>query len=156
MVAHSDGRAYAAWTGCVEEATPTDTKCTASTRWIPSCNRPCSYPHVHLPPPLPLLSAQVMRLPDSELSGVPTCLYGAASGAVGLIASLPRDLFELLAALQNGLKKVRRRDCLSVQASWGLGQLLGRPGSEINSVSGVRGERCAECACNSNLWYTGA
>lgn len=48
-----------------------------------------------------------MRLPDSELSGVPTCLYGGASGAVGLVASLPRDLFEMLAALQNGLKKVR-------------------------------------------------
>ena len=29
-----------------------------------------------------------MRLPDSELSGVPTCLYGGASGAVGLVASL--------------------------------------------------------------------
>jgi hypothetical protein len=47
-----------------------------------------------------------MRLPDSELSGVPTCLYGGASGAVGLVASLPRDLYELLAALQNGLNKV--------------------------------------------------
>lgn len=47
-----------------------------------------------------------MRLPDSELSGVPTCLYGGASGAVGLVASLPRDLYDLLAALQNGLKKV--------------------------------------------------
>jgi hypothetical protein len=54
-------------------------------------------------------SLQVMRLPDSELSGVPTCLYGGASGAVGLVASLPRDLFEMLAALQNGLKKVRGR-----------------------------------------------
>lgn len=49
---------------------------------------------------------QVMRLPDSELSGVPTSLYGGASGAVGLVASLPRDLFEMLAALQNGLRKV--------------------------------------------------
>jgi hypothetical protein len=62
-----------------------------------------------------------MRLPDSELSGVPTCLYGAASGAVGLVASLPRELFELLAALQSGLKKVRRQGCVSVQASWGIG-----------------------------------
>lgn len=52
------------------------------------------------------IPSQVMRLPDSELSGVPTCLYGAASGAVGLVASLPRELFEMLAALQNGLKKV--------------------------------------------------
>jgi hypothetical protein len=48
-----------------------------------------------------------MRLPDSELSGVPTCLYGGASGAVGLVASLPRELYDLLAALQCGLKKVR-------------------------------------------------
>lgn len=68
-------------------------------------------------PPLPLYQ-QVMRLPDSELSGVPTCLYGGASGAVGLVASLPRDLFEMLAALQNGLKKVRRRGELHNDCVW--------------------------------------
>jgi len=53
-----------------------------------------------------------MRLPDSELSGVPTSLYGGASGAVGLVASLPRDLFEMLAALQNGLRKVGVGTCI--------------------------------------------
>lgn len=64
-----------------------------------------------------------MRLPDSELSGVPTCLYGGASGAVGLVASLPRDLYEMLAALQNGLKKVRGCvlcGCKCVSVLWGL------------------------------------
>lgn len=50
----------------------------------------------------------VMRLPDSELGDVPTHLYGGVSGSVGLIASLPRELYELLAALQDGLKKVIR------------------------------------------------
>lgn len=48
----------------------------------------------------------VMRLPDSELGSVPTFLYGGVNGSVGLVATLPRDWFEMLAALQNGLKQV--------------------------------------------------
>lgn len=49
----------------------------------------------------------VMRLPDSELGAVPTFLFGGVNGSVGLVASLPRDWFEMLAALQEGLRKVR-------------------------------------------------
>lgn len=48
----------------------------------------------------------VMRLPDSELGAVPTFLYGGVNGAVGLVASLPNELYDMLAALQEGLKKV--------------------------------------------------
>ncbi|KAF8072489.1 DDB1A [Scenedesmus sp. PABB004] len=49
----------------------------------------------------------VMRLPDSELGGVPTLLYGGVAGSVGLLASLPKELYTMLAALQDGLKKAR-------------------------------------------------
>jgi hypothetical protein len=48
-----------------------------------------------------------MRLQDSELADVPTFLYGGVNGAIGLIASLPRELFEMLAQLQDGLRKAR-------------------------------------------------
>uniref|UniRef100_A0A383VG15 DNA damage-binding protein 1 n=1 Tax=Tetradesmus obliquus TaxID=3088 RepID=A0A383VG15_TETOB len=50
----------------------------------------------------------VMRLPDSELGAVPSLLYGGVNGSVGLVASLPREWFEMLATLQEGLKKVVR------------------------------------------------
>ena len=49
----------------------------------------------------------VMLLPDSELGAVPSLLYGGVNGSVGLVASLPREWFEMLATLQEGLKKVR-------------------------------------------------
>lgn len=48
----------------------------------------------------------VMRLPDSELGAVPTFLFGGVNGSIGLMASLPRELHEMLAALQDGLRKV--------------------------------------------------
>jgi hypothetical protein len=59
-----------------------------------------------VPPNRILPGSLVMRLPDSELGGVPTQLYGGVSGAVGLVASLPWNLFEMLLRLQEGLKKV--------------------------------------------------
>jgi DNA damage-binding protein 1 len=48
----------------------------------------------------------VMRLPDSELGCVPSLLYGGVNGSVGLVASLPREWYDMLATLQEGLKKV--------------------------------------------------
>jgi hypothetical protein len=49
----------------------------------------------------------VMRLPDSELGCVPRLLYGGVNGSVGLVASLPREWYDMLLTLQEGLKKVR-------------------------------------------------
>ena len=48
----------------------------------------------------------VMRLPDSELSTVQTLLYGTVEGAIGVVASLPRPLFEFLERLQAAMRKV--------------------------------------------------
>jgi DNA damage-binding protein 1 len=56
----------------------------------------------------------VMRLPDSELGCVPSLLYGGVNGSVGLVASLPREWYDMLATLQEGLKKVRDRSLLSL------------------------------------------
>lgn len=49
----------------------------------------------------------VMRLPDSELSGLPTLLYGTVEGSLGVLAALPLPLFEFLNKLQ-----VRVRGCV--------------------------------------------
>lgn len=43
----------------------------------------------------------VMRLPDSELSNVPTVLFGSITGAIGIIAALPEDDYKLLYEVQN-------------------------------------------------------
>lgn len=48
----------------------------------------------------------VMRLPDSELSDIPTLLYGSVDGSLGVIASLPKELFDFLNKLQDQLRKV--------------------------------------------------
>ncbi|MEW5313036.1 MAG: hypothetical protein WDW38_004630 [Sanguina aurantia] len=49
----------------------------------------------------------VMRLPDSELASLPTpLLYAAVDGSLGLIISLPQDLYIKLAALQEALRGV--------------------------------------------------
>jgi hypothetical protein len=48
----------------------------------------------------------VMRLPDSELSGVSTLLYGSVDGSIGLLASLPRPLFEWCKRLEQAMDKV--------------------------------------------------
>ena len=48
----------------------------------------------------------VMRLPDSELSTIPTVLYGAISGAIGVIASISAQHFEVLTRLQDAMRKV--------------------------------------------------
>lgn len=50
----------------------------------------------------------VMRLPDSELAGVPTLLFAGVEGSIGVMASLPPDLFALLERLQAALQKVVR------------------------------------------------
>jgi hypothetical protein len=42
----------------------------------------------------------VMRLPDSELSDLPTLLFGTCDGALGMLVSLPPPLFEMLLRLQ--------------------------------------------------------
>ncbi|CAI5489016.1 unnamed protein product [Closterium sp. Naga37s-1] len=43
----------------------------------------------------------VMRLPDSETPNIPTLLFGTVSGAIGVVASLPQDLFSFLHRLQH-------------------------------------------------------
>lgn len=48
----------------------------------------------------------VMRMPDSPFSGIPTKLYGCISGAVGVIASIGKDHYEMLAKVQKALNKV--------------------------------------------------
>ena len=42
----------------------------------------------------------VMKLPDSEAAHIPTTLFGTVNGALGVIASLPPPLYELLSRLQ--------------------------------------------------------
>jgi DNA damage-binding protein 1 len=49
----------------------------------------------------------VMRLPDSELASIPTLLFGGVEGAIGVMASLPQDLYALLERLQAALERVR-------------------------------------------------
>jgi DNA damage-binding protein 1 len=49
-----------------------------------------------------------MRLPDSDLAALPTLLLGGVEGAIGVMASLPPDLFALLDRLQGALQKVVR------------------------------------------------
>ncbi|KAL4542634.1 hypothetical protein Ndes2526B_g09435 [Nannochloris sp. 'desiccata'] len=48
----------------------------------------------------------VMRMPDSALSNVPTKIYGSISGAVGVIASIGAEHYEMLAKVQIALTKV--------------------------------------------------
>ena len=48
----------------------------------------------------------VMRLPDSELANVRTLLFGTISGAIGLLASLPKDDYVFFERLQVGCCKV--------------------------------------------------
>ncbi|ACO65083.1 predicted protein [Micromonas commoda] len=47
----------------------------------------------------------VMRLPDQENADVPTLLFGTVSGVIGVLATLPREQFEFLSALQAALNK---------------------------------------------------
>lgn len=46
-----------------------------------------------------------MKLPDSELSKVPTVLFGTINGVIGVIASLPERDFKILSRLQDELRK---------------------------------------------------
>jgi len=45
----------------------------------------------------------VMRMPDSDLSKVPTTLFATISGAIGVLASLPYEQYAFLARLQDAL-----------------------------------------------------
>ena len=47
----------------------------------------------------------VMRLPDSEASKIPTTIFGTTNGVIGVVASLPQELFSFLNRLQNALTK---------------------------------------------------
>lgn len=49
----------------------------------------------------------VMRLPDSEVASIPTMLYGTVDGTIGLVAFLPKELYDFLSRLQGCLRKVR-------------------------------------------------
>lgn len=48
----------------------------------------------------------VMKVADGEGYNFPTILYGTISGSLGVIASIPRDLFELLFKVQVKLTSV--------------------------------------------------
>ncbi len=48
----------------------------------------------------------VMRLPDSDLSDVPTVLFGTINGMIGVVASLPAEQFDILVKLEDALRKV--------------------------------------------------
>jgi DNA damage-binding protein 1 len=48
----------------------------------------------------------VMKLPDSDLSKVPTVLFGTINGVIGVIASLPEKDYKALTRLQDALRKV--------------------------------------------------
>jgi DNA damage-binding protein 1 len=48
----------------------------------------------------------VMKLPDSELSKIPTVLFGTISGVIGVLASLPKEHFGVLHKLQDAMRKV--------------------------------------------------
>eukprot|EP01018_Ginkgo_biloba_P003844 Gb_36569 [translate_table: standard] len=48
----------------------------------------------------------VMRLPDSEVSQIPTVIFGTVNGVIGVIASLPQEQFQFLEKLQLNLNKV--------------------------------------------------
>ena len=42
----------------------------------------------------------VMKLPDTEAARIPTVLFGTVNGAIGVVASLPKERFEFLWRLQ--------------------------------------------------------
>jgi DNA damage-binding protein 1 len=48
----------------------------------------------------------VMQLPDQDSLTLPSILYATVSGAIGVIASLPKELYDELLALQNAILKV--------------------------------------------------
>lgn len=47
----------------------------------------------------------VMRLPDPEAKEIPTVIFGTVNGVIGVVASLPQDLFQFLLRLQNAMEK---------------------------------------------------
>lgn len=48
----------------------------------------------------------VMRLQDSEVGQIPTVIFGTVNGVIGVIASLPHDLYLFMDKLQSNLRKV--------------------------------------------------
>lgn len=47
----------------------------------------------------------VIQRPNSSFGQTSTCIFGTASGAIGLIASLPRDQYQFLEGLQSSLRR---------------------------------------------------
>lgn len=48
----------------------------------------------------------VMRMPDSEIGQIPTIIFGTVNGVIGVMASLPQELYAFLEQLQTSLRKV--------------------------------------------------
>lgn len=48
----------------------------------------------------------VMRLPDSDVGQIPTCIFGTVNGVIGVIASLSHDQYLFLEKLQSNLRRV--------------------------------------------------
>jgi len=48
----------------------------------------------------------VMRQPESESANIPTMIFGTVNGVIGVVATLPKDLFEFLHKLQVRLTAV--------------------------------------------------
>ena len=48
----------------------------------------------------------VMRMPDSDVGQIPTCIFGTVNGVIGVVASLPQDQYSFLDKLQSNLRKV--------------------------------------------------
>lgn len=47
----------------------------------------------------------VMRLPDSEISNLPTVIFGTINGALGIIAALPEEYYKILNEMQTLLRQ---------------------------------------------------
>jgi DNA damage-binding protein 1 len=78
----------------------------------------------------------VMRMPDSDLSKVPTTLFVTINGVIGILASLPYEQFTFLARLQDAL-------CATVRGvggfSWSAWRSFGnerRAGDVRNFIDG--------------------
>ena len=62
----------------------------------------------------------VMKLPDTEAARIPTILFGTVNGAIGVVASLPKERFEFLWRLQ-------ARGPLALNVEWVIREVWGRP-----------------------------
>ncbi|KAL6991595.1 DNA damage-binding protein 1a [Sarracenia purpurea var. burkii] len=48
----------------------------------------------------------VMHLPDSDVGQIPTVIFGTSNGVIGVIASLPNEMYLFFEKLQSNLRKV--------------------------------------------------